>query len=70
MGNNLFKKAYDFFDLNITNYPKSANVYDSMGDWYVIKKDNQKAMEFFEKALILDDNPDTRKKLEKLKALH
>ena len=70
MGKNLFEKAYDFFQLNITNYPKSSNVYDSMGDWYVTEKDNKKAMEYFEKALTLENNPDTRKNLEKLKAKH
>jgi hypothetical protein len=41
-----------------------------MGDWYVTEKDNKKAMEYFEKALTLENNPDTRKKLEKLKAKH
>jgi predicted alpha/beta superfamily hydrolase len=70
MGKKMFEKAYDFFRLNITNYPKSSNVYDSMGDWYVTEKDNKKAMEYFAKALTLEDNPDTRKKLEKLKAEH
>jgi tetratricopeptide (TPR) repeat protein len=70
MGKNLFEKAFDFFQLNIVNYPKSSNVYDSMGDWYVTEKDNKKAMEYFEKALTLENNPDTRKKLEKLKAKH
>ncbi len=68
MGKNQFEKAYDFFHLNITNYPKSSNVYDSMGDWYVTEKNNKKAMEYFEMALTLENNPDTRKKLEKLKA--
>jgi uncharacterized protein len=63
MGKNLFEKAYDFFHLNITNYPKNSNVYDGMGDWYAIEKDNKKAMEYFEKALTLEDNPDTRKSL-------
>jgi len=70
MEKKLFEKAYDFFHLNITNYPKSSHVYDSMGDWYVTEKDNKKAMEYFEKALTLEENPDTRKKLEKIKAEH
>jgi hypothetical protein len=70
MDKKMFEKAYDFFHLNITNYPKNSNVYDSMGDWYVTEKNNKKAMEYFEKALSLEDNPDTRKKLEKLKAQH
>jgi hypothetical protein len=66
----LFGKAYDFFLLNITNYPKSSNAYDSMGDWYMTEKNNKKAMEYFERALSLEDNPDTRKKLQKLKTAH
>ncbi len=70
MRENNYGKAYDFFLLNITLYPKSSNVYDSMGDWYVAKKDNRNAIEYFEKALTLEDNPDTRQKLKKLKAAY
>ena len=70
MGKNLSEIAYGFFLLNVTNYPGSSNVYDSMGDWYVNEKDNRKAIEYFEKALILENNPDTREKLKKLKAEH
>ncbi len=44
------KKPYAFFNMNIINYPKSFNVYDSMGDYYVAKKDNPKAAEYFQKS--------------------
>jgi predicted negative regulator of RcsB-dependent stress response len=54
--------------MNITNYPNSFNVYDSMGDYYDAKGDKQKAIQSYTKALSLKDWPDTRKKLEKLKA--
>jgi uncharacterized protein len=70
MGGKSFEKAHDFFLLNIINYPKSSNAYDSMGDWYVSEKNNKKAMEYFEKALELENNPDTKAKLEKLKSAH
>ena len=63
--NKMFEKAYAFFNMNIINYPKSFNVYDSMGDYYIAKNDNPKAAEYFRKALALNENPDTRKKLEK-----
>ena len=63
--NKMFEKAYTFFNLNVVNYPKSFNVYDSMGDYYIGKDDNLKAAEYFRKALALNENPDTRKKLEK-----
>jgi predicted alpha/beta superfamily hydrolase len=65
--NKMFEKAFVFFNMNISNYPKSFNVYDSMGDYYAAKKDNLKAAEYFSKALALNENPDTRKKLEEMK---
>ena len=49
-------------------YPASYNVYDSMGDYLVARKENGKAIKYFTKALALKDNPDTKQKLEKLKA--
>ena len=63
----MFDKAFSFFQLNIDNYPKSFNVYDSMGDYYVAKGEKAKAMEHFTKALTLREFPDTRQKLEKLR---
>lgn len=64
----MFSRSYSFFQMNITNYPNSFNVYDSMGDYYDAKGDKQKAIQSYTKALSLKDWPDTRKKLEKLKA--
>jgi tetratricopeptide (TPR) repeat protein len=60
-------KARKFFQKNITNYPKSFNAYDSMGDFYEATGDKAKAIEYFSKALTLKDNPDTKAKLKKLK---
>lgn len=62
-----FKRAYYFFRMNIENYPGSFNVYDSMGDYYAATGDNQKASEYYLKALALRDFAETREKLEKLK---
>ena len=59
-------QAYEFFKLNIETYPASYVVWDSMGDYYVAKGEKVKAIEHFKKALILRDNPETRRKLEKL----
>ena len=64
----MFKKSFAFFKMNIDNYPKSFNVYDSMGDYYNAKDDKQKAIEYFTKALSLKDFPDTKQKLEMLKS--
>ena len=66
--NNLPERAYAAFNLNIKNYPNSPNVYDSMGDYYDHQKNKAKAIEYYTKALKIKENPDTRKKLEKLQA--
>ena len=58
--------ARAMFELNIKNYPESANVYDSMGDFYLDQSDTLQAMEQFRKALELGVNPFTREKLDQL----
>lgn len=63
-----YDKAYEFFAMNIENYPNSFNVYDSMGDYYMATGDRIKATQEFSKALTLQGNPETRKKLEALKS--
>ena len=63
-----FDKAFHFFEMNITNYPQSLNVYDSMGDFYDTKGDKTKAIEYYTKALTHGDFPNTKAKLEKLKS--
>lgn len=60
------EKAYAMFNMNVQNYPKSGNVYDSMGDYYDNTKDKNKAIEFYTKALKISENKDTRDKLNKL----
>ncbi|WP_221392591.1 alpha/beta hydrolase-fold protein [Dyadobacter sp. NIV53] len=62
------KKAESLFKLNITNYPESGNVYDSYGDYLVVKKDTKAAIVQFEKALSVSENAETRKKLEELRS--
>jgi predicted alpha/beta superfamily hydrolase len=52
--------------LNTTNYPTSANAFDTLGDIYNAEGNKEKAMESYKKALTITDLPDTRKKLEKL----
>ncbi|HJP62017.1 MAG TPA: alpha/beta hydrolase-fold protein [Mucilaginibacter sp.] len=60
-------KSFSMLSLNIHNYPDSPNVYDSMGDYYSQLKDKAKAIENYKKALELKDDPETRKKMDKLK---
>jgi predicted alpha/beta superfamily hydrolase len=66
MGAKQLAKAETLFKLNTTNYPESANCYDSLGDLYLEKGDKAKAIETFKKALILKAIPETKEKLEKL----
>ena len=62
-----YDKARSFFQMNIDNYPKSFNVYDSMSDLYTAENDKPKAIEYLEKELKLEDHPYIRKKLEDLR---
>ncbi|MDP4151417.1 MAG: alpha/beta hydrolase-fold protein [Bacteroidota bacterium] len=65
--NKMPDKAFAFFTLNIRNYPKSVDAYANMGDYYVAKADKRKALEYYNKALVIGDNPDwVREKIEKL----
>jgi predicted alpha/beta superfamily hydrolase len=58
--------ARAMFELNIKNYPGSANVYDSMGDFQLSQSDTLQAVEYFKKALELGNSPFTREKLDQL----
>lgn len=58
--------AAQLFKMNVANYPKSPNVYDSLGDFYVATKDKTKAIESFKKALALKEMDYTRDKLKEL----
>ncbi len=58
--------AAQLFKMNVVNYPKSPNVYDSLGDFYVANNDKAKAIESFKKALDLKETEYTRDKLKEL----
>lgn len=60
------ERAKMLFEMNIKNYPESANAYDSMGDFYMVSDQKEDAIRFFKEALKRDDNAGTRKKLEEL----
>lgn len=61
-----FTKAGQFFKMNVDNYPGSNNVYDSYGDYFLAIGDKSKAIEYFKKSLAIKENPESRKKLNKL----
>lgn len=60
-------EAIEVFKLNAGAYPKSANVYDSLGEAYRDRGDRESAIRSYEKALELD--PNMRSAADALKAL-
>jgi hypothetical protein len=67
LGMKQFKKSEQFFKLNVSNYPESFNVYDSIGDFYAANGEKEKAIENYKKAIAL--NKDSIASIEKLEAL-
>ncbi len=59
--------AVDVFKINATEYPRSANVYDSLGEAYEAKGDVAEAIRNYERSLQLD--PANTNAVEKLKEL-
>ena len=58
-----FDGAMLFFKYNIDNYPNSSGSYDSMGDYYLAKSQQEKAIEMFNKAIEIDGNAYSKEKL-------
>ena len=48
------EEAKDASERQINVSPDLANPYDSMGDYYLEKKDNKNAKEYFQKAIAID----------------
>ncbi|MBU1014386.1 MAG: serine hydrolase [Bacteroidetes bacterium] len=48
--------AIEVFKLIVKRYPKSANAFDSLGEAFLLIKNNKSAIECYEKALELDPN--------------
>jgi len=49
-------EAIEIFKLNIKDYPKSANTYDSLAETYLETGEKKLALEFYKKALEVDSN--------------
>lgn len=59
--------ALEYFILNVENFPKSPNSYDSLGEAYEVLGDTKKAIENYRKSLELNpDNENARMKINKL----
>lgn len=62
-----FREAIEIFKLNVEAYPQSANVYDSLGEAYMMKGDNELAIRNYQKSVEL--NPQNTNAIEALKKL-
>lgn len=62
------KKAIEFFEYNLSNFPNSANAYDSLGEAYMVKGDKARAIQNYKKSLELDpDNHNAARMIRELK---
>ncbi len=61
------EKAKMYFELAIEYYPKSANAYDSMADYYERNGDNDNALKFVTKAYEISNDDYYKERIEALK---
>ncbi|HEX8492970.1 MAG TPA: FKBP-type peptidyl-prolyl cis-trans isomerase [Pyrinomonadaceae bacterium] len=64
--NRQFKEAIEVFKLDVEAYPKSANVYDSLAEAYLASGNNQAAIENYNKALEIDPQLESARKVLRL----
>ena len=62
MQSKLVKEAITIFGLNVKAYPESFNVYDSLGEAYLMDEQNDAALKNYKKSLALNPNPDKPEK--------
>lgn len=67
LGMKKVKEAIEIFKLNVESYPQSANVYDSLGEAYMINGDKELAIRNYQRVVEL--NPQNNNAVETLKKL-
>ena len=50
------KEAIEVFKMNVESFPKSSNVYDSLGEAYLADGDKEQAIKNYQKSVELDPN--------------
>ena len=70
---NKLEEAIKLFKLNVEEYPESANVYDSLGEAYMVNKEYALAIKNYQKSFELNPNNTNAKSMvnqinEKLKS--
>lgn len=63
-----FNTAYDFFQMNLDNYPNSSSAYATIGQYWKSRGDKKKALEYYEKSVkIFPENEDSNANIKSLK---
>jgi len=55
------EKAIAVFELNVELFPEEANLWDSLGEAYLLKGDNKKALKYYQRAVKMDPNMESAK---------
>jgi tetratricopeptide (TPR) repeat protein len=63
LGNNKLKKAIEIFKFVVSEYPESANAYDSLGEAFMKAGEKELAIKNYEKSLELDPRNENAKKM-------
>jgi tetratricopeptide (TPR) repeat protein len=68
LGESRAEDAVEIFQLNVEQYPESANAWDSLGEGYLAAGDRARAEEAYAKSLELDpENENAREKLAEIR---
>jgi hypothetical protein len=63
LGKKNFDMAISLFKINTILYPQSANVFDSLGEGYMVNGDDKNAIENYKKSLELDPDNENAKEM-------
>jgi hypothetical protein len=67
LGQDRLLEAVEVFKMNTVLFPESANVYDSLGEVYMLRGNDKQAIQNYEKSLRLDpENANAKEMLKKL----
>ncbi len=67
LGEEKVLEAIEVFKINVKEFPESSNVYDSLGEAYMVNGDTELSIENYQKSVEL--NPNNRNGINALKRL-